>query len=471
VSRRTQALVVGGGISGLGCAYALRKSGVATLLVEAAPRAGGVIRSERREGYLLELGPQSFSGTETIRQLCRELGLEKELLEAPANAPRYVLIDGKLQPVPLSPPAFLTSPLFRMGTKATLMRDALGKSSPPDADESIAAFVRRKFSAELLDKLVGPFISGIFAGDPEELSLRAAFPQVYEAEKKYGSVIRGMKEAAKSSSAPTKRPTLSTFRGGNETLVQALVARLENSLCCNTQVLSIRREPSGTSAPASTFTTEVRVSGSTETITSDFLILATPTNTAARLLSLIDSSFEVCLGAIEYASIAVVALGYPKTAVKQSLDGFGFLVPRSEKLRVLGSVWNSSLFAGRAPEGQVLLTSFIGGATDPAAARLPEDELAGIAHKDLASILNISDSPAFAHVEIYGKAIPQYTLGHSARITLLDRALSDLPNLKLIGNYLHGPAIGACIEQAMKAAAELSQSATLQNHPHPVEPV
>jgi oxygen-dependent protoporphyrinogen oxidase len=470
VSRHIQALVVGGGISGLACAYALQKSGVDTLVVEAATRAGGVIRSERREDYLLELGPQSFNGTESVLALCGDLGVDKDLLEAPANAPRYVLIDGKLRPVPLSPPAFLTSPLFRIGTKATLMRDAFGKSSPPDADESIAAFVRRKFSAELLDKLVGPFVSGIFAGDPEELSLRASFPQVHEAEKKYGSVIRGMKEAAKSSNAPTKRPTLTSFRAGNETLVKALTSQLGNSLLCNTQVLSVRREQSGTTEPASTFAAEVRRNGSIETLTSDFLILATPTNVARQLLSPLDPSFEVCLSAIEYAPIAVVSLGYAKSSVSHSLGGFGFLVPRSEKLRVLGSVWNSSLFADRAPVGHVLLTNFIGGATDRTAVQLTPDELARIVHKDIAPILNISGSPAFVHVETYEKAIPQCTLGHSARIALLDRTLSNFPNLKIIGNYLHGPAIGACVEQAIKAAAELTRAATLQNHAHPAEP-
>ena len=160
------------------CAYELRKAGIDALLLESSPRAGGVIQSERREGFLLELGPQSFSGTQPLRALCAELGIQDEIVQAPSGAPRYVLVNGKLQSVPLTPPELLTSSLLGVGTKLRLGRDAVGNSKPPEDDESVGDFVRRKFTAELLDRLVGPFISGIYAGDPERLSLRSAFPQV-----------------------------------------------------------------------------------------------------------------------------------------------------------------------------------------------------------------------------------------------------------------------------------------------------
>ncbi len=178
MTSRIPAIVVGGGVSGLVCAYALRKAGVEALLVEASWRAGGVIRSERREGFLLELGPQNFSGTAALRKLCAELGIEEQFVEAPARAPRYVLVDGKLAAVPMSPPALLSSSLLGRGTKWNIARDAFGRSRPPEEDESIASFVRRKFGAEVLDRLAGPFVSGVYAGDPERLSLRSAFPQL-----------------------------------------------------------------------------------------------------------------------------------------------------------------------------------------------------------------------------------------------------------------------------------------------------
>ncbi len=209
---------MGGGISGLVCAYALRKAGIDAQLVEASPRPGGVIRSERRDGFLLELGPQSFNGTAPLIELCRDLGIEGQLVQAPRHAARYVLVDGALRQVPLSPPAFFASSLFSAGTKWSILRDLFGRSRPPEEDESVAAFVRRKFSAELLEKLVGPFVSGIYAGDPERLSLRGAFAQLHAAEKSAGSIVRGMMRAARAKKGPRERPTLLSFRDGNETL-------------------------------------------------------------------------------------------------------------------------------------------------------------------------------------------------------------------------------------------------------------
>src|ERR1700757_3876707 len=200
------AIVVGGGISGLVCAYALGRLGVEAQVLEASRHAGGLIASERRDGFLLEMGPQSFSGTAALRSLCAELGIADQLVQAPAQAPRYVLIDNALKAVPLNPAAMLTSSLLSPRTKWRVAGDAVGATRAPLEDESVAAFVRRKFGEELLDRLVAPFVSGIYAGDPERLSLRSAFPQLHEAEKSAGSVIRGMIRAAKLRKGPRERP-------------------------------------------------------------------------------------------------------------------------------------------------------------------------------------------------------------------------------------------------------------------------
>src|SRR5260370_3234465 len=245
VTRHVPALVVGGGISGLVCAYALRKSGIDAQLVESSPRPGGVINSFTRDGFLLELGPQSFSSTRALRELCAELGISNDLLQAPPRAPRYVLIDGQLRPVPLSPPALFLSSLIDGSTKWALVRDILGKSIPPDADESVAAFIRRKFSAQLLDRLVGPFVSGIYAGDPERISVRSAFPQLYEAEKATGSIVRGMLRLAKSKKGLRERPSLQSFREGNDTLLRALANKLSAALLTETSVAQISRQNDG----------------------------------------------------------------------------------------------------------------------------------------------------------------------------------------------------------------------------------
>ena len=450
-------LIVGAGISGLTCAYHLRKSGIDAHIVEASPQPGGVVRSERRDGFLLELGPQSFSGTPPLRSLCRDLGIENELVEAPHSAPRFILINGRLKAAPLSPPAFFASSLFSAKTKFSIVRDLLGRTTPPYLDESVAAFTRRKFSAELLDKLVGPFVSGIYAGDPEKLSLRAAFPQLYEAERSSGSVIRGMIRAAKSKPGPKQRPTLQSFRDGNETLIKALAANLGPALRCGVQATAIQQsgdevQQSGDAQSSKAFAVAVNTPSGAETVVADRLVLALPTNVAAKLLPPnIATPFEE----IEYAPLAAVSLGYRREDVGHSLEGFGFLIPRSEGLRTLGTVWNSSLFANRAPQGSVLLTSFIGGATDPQAVALSAEEISAIVHREISQVLAIRNQPTFSNVEIYQRALPQYNLGHTTRIANLERESSALLNIKLVGNYLRGPAIGACIEQALAVADEI----------------
>jgi protoporphyrinogen/coproporphyrinogen III oxidase len=445
-------LIVGAGISGLTCAYYLRKSGIDAHFVEASPRPGGVIRSERRDGFLLELGPQSFSGTSRLLDLCRDLGIEDELLEAPSHAPRFLLINGHLKPAPLSPPAFFASSLFSTKTKWSIVRDILSRTDPPAEDESVAAFTRRKFSAELLDKLVGPFVSGIYAGDPEKLSLRAAFPQLHEAERATGSVIRGMMRSAKSKPGPKQRPTLQSFRDGNETLIRALAKNLGPALRCGVEVTTIQNSRTESPQSGKPFVVEARTGAGTQNILADRLVLAVPTYVAAQLLGLEIAS---PLGEIEYTPLAVVSLGYQKQDVGHSLDGFGFLIPRSEGLRTLGTVWNSSLFPNRAPQGSVLLTGFIGGATDPQAAELSAQEISAVVHREIAPILSIRNHPTFSNVEIYQRALPQYNVGHTARIANLERESSALLNLKLVGNYLRGPAISACIEQALAVAGQI----------------
>jgi len=451
VTRHVPALVVGGGISGLVCAYTLRKAGIGAQLVEACPRPGGVISSVARDGFLLERGPQSFSGTIQLHRLCADLGISDQVLHAPPRAPRYVLIDGELRPVPLSPPLFFMSSLIDGSTKWALFRDILGKSIPPDADESVAAFVRRKFSPQLLDRLVGPFVSGIYAGDPERLSVRSAFPQLYEAEKTAGSIIRGMICLAKSKKGPRERPTLQSFREGSETLVRALANKLGTALLTETSVIGISCQKDGS------FDVRLESHGGGESVSTRSLILATPTDVTGRLLSRLDSSFETLLSSIDYAPVAVVSLGYRKKDVGHSLNGFGFLVPRSARLRVLGSVWNSSLFPGRAPAGNALLTSFVGGATDPAAAMLEPQELTSLVHREISPLLFIESAPIFSNVTLWPRALPQYNLGHADRLAAVAKACSRFSGLLLTGNYLRGPAVGSCVDQALAVAEQVRE--------------
>ena len=449
MTRHVSALLVGGGISGLVCAYALRKARIDAQLIEASPRPGGVINSVTRNGFLLELGPQSFSSAPSLQDLCHELGIENQILVAP-RAPRFVLIDGSLRPVPMSPPAFFTSSFVSVKTKWSILRDAFGRSVPPANDETVAAFVRRKFTPELLEKLVGPFISGIYAGDPEKLSLGAAFPQLHDAETQAGSVVRGLVRLGKQlKQSGRPRRTLLTFREGNETIVRALANKLGSALHTGTKVADISRQNEGT------FQVSLQNRTGSESISTKSLILATPTDITAKLLCQLDSSFESPLSSIDYAAVAVVSLSYRKQDIGHELEGFGFLVPRSAGLRVLGSVWNSSLFPGRAPEGHALLTSFVGGTTDPAATKLKPEELVSLVHREIFPVLSIKCDPLFSNVTIWPRALPQYNLGHGDRLAAVAKSCSRFPGLWLTGNYLRGPAIGSCVDQALAVAEEV----------------
>jgi oxygen-dependent protoporphyrinogen oxidase len=444
--------VVGGGISGLVCAYTLRKAGIDAQLLEASSRPGGVIQSIGTEGYLLELGPQSFGGAPSLYNLCHALGIESHLVTAPP-LPRFILIDGKLRPAPLRVVAFFSSPFASMKTKWSILRDAFGHTVPPAMEESVAAFVRRKFTPELLEKIVGPFVSGIYAGDPEKLSLGAAFPQLREAEAETGSIVRGIAHRGKQikqSGAP--RPALLSFRDGNETLVRALGAEIGPALETNTRVISVARREDAS------FDVRFENNNEQESISTKALIIATPADVAGKLLAGIDPAIQSLLNFVEYAPVAVVSVGYRKSDVGHSLHGFGFLVPRSAGLRVLGTVWNSSLFLGRAPEGHALLTSFLGGATDPTAAELSPAQLTSLVHSQISPLLSTSSDPAFSSVTIWHRGLPQYNLGHGDRMAAVAKLMQNCPGVWMAGNYLRGPAVGSCIEQASAVAEEVRKS-------------
>lgn len=464
MSNQVQALVVGAGISGLTAAFALQKSNILALVVDSAPRPGGAIQSVQREGFLLEYGPQSFSGNASITALCGDLEILDQRLLADPRAPRYVLIDGKLQNVPMGP-GLLFSSLLSGGTRFAVLRDLFGKSHAPEPDESIAAFIRRKFSPALLDRLAGPFVSGIYAGDPEKLSLRAAFPILHEAETTSGSILRGVfavmkRRKAQRGNTPRERVTLQSFRQGNDTIIHALAKKLGDRLLCEVEVTSIQALDPGHEPGAARFLATLRTRRGEEKIEAERLILALPTKPAAKLLSALNPEFETQLNGVDYAPVGVVALGYRKVDVCHSLAGFGFLVPRSSGLNTLGTVWNSSLFPGRAPEGYALLTSFVGGATNPAIIQKSPGELASLVHKEITPPLAIRNEPIFSNVMVWPRALPQYNLGHVARLAALEKLRAPFPGLHFVGNYLNGPAIGTCIEYALKVADEVRISFT-----------
>jgi oxygen-dependent protoporphyrinogen oxidase len=446
-------VVIGGGISGLVCAWRLRQRGLPVTLLERSPQFGGVIGAVEKDGFLFESGPQSFAGTPEMMALVIELRLESELVRADPRAPRYIFLNGRLVPAPLNPPALLSSSLISWGTKARLLAEPLSRSRPPASDESIAAFVRRKFGEDLLANLVAPFVSGVYAGDPERLSLRSAFPAVHKLEEESGSVLRG---AMKSRSKEGGRPLSCNFRHGVRTLVNALAQQLASSAHSASEVAMVRRQ-----ADTSGFAVASVHDGVPQPLACSAIVVATPTQQAARLLAGVNPAFADLLLKIEYVGVAQISAGYRHAQLSdpfaQNPQGFGVLIPRTEGIRLLGVVFNSFLFSGRAPEKMVRFTSFVGGATDPGICKLSDEKIAEIACADVAKVLGMNGAPVIEYISKWDRALPQYNLGYGRIIDGLKKLCEETPGVFLAGNYLSGPSVGSCVEQSNAVADEVAR--------------
>ena len=442
-----QVAIVGGGISGLVCAHRLRGLGVRAVVLESEGRGGGVIGTVERNGFLFEAGPQSFLGTPPVLELIRELKLEGELMQADPNAPRYVYVKGRLQAVPMSPTALLTSSLLSVRSRYRVLSEPLRRTAPVQHEETVADFVRRKFGNEILEYLVAPFVSGVYAGDPETLSLRAAFPSLDEWEREYGSVLRGAMKSRKKQTG--KRPGLCSFRGGMGVLMQGLELGLGDGFVAGARVEALERgESSG-------FSLRFMKDGRQESISVRAVVLAAPAYTAGHLLSGISQTAGDALLGVSYAPVAVIATGYKRQQVGNALVGFGVLIPRKAGLHTLGSVWNSSLFPGRAPKNSVTLTSFAGGVTDTEIVSREESEIGALVEAELQNLLSISGPPVAREIWRYPRALPQYNLGHAHVLENVRGGLGGVPGIYLAGNYLSGPAIGNCVEQSGRTAEEV----------------
>jgi oxygen-dependent protoporphyrinogen oxidase len=442
-----QVIVIGAGISGLCCAYRLGQLGAEVTLLESSDRPGGLISTIRKEGFLFESGPQSFQTTDLILSLIRELDIEADLQRADPRAARYILLHGKLQKIPTSPQAMLTSSLLGVGSRWKILSEPFRTTFPPAGEESVAKFARRKFGDEILEYLVAPFVSGVYAGDPEKLSLKAAFPSLDEWEREYGSVLRGAKKSRKTQG--TAPASLCSFRQGVARLPNAIAEKLAGRVQTRTSAKSLNRlGPDG----GEVFELHTGRPGELATMQASAIVLATPAYVSAQLIAPISEQLGHTLSGIAYAPVAVVASGYYRQQAGEPMEGFGFLVPAKEKRQSLGTVWNSSLFPGRAPEGAVTVTSFTGGATNPEIVSEPEDQIAKIIQSENEHILKIVGSPSISAVWKYPRALPQYNLGHGHIVETIRDAERQLPGIFFAGNYLEGPAIGKCLENGLQTA-------------------
>jgi protoporphyrinogen/coproporphyrinogen III oxidase len=428
--------VVGSGIAGLAAALKLQKTGHAVDLFEASDSPGGVIRSERREGYLLEFGPNTSMPSAELVGLVEELGLRGEMLLADPRAARYVEWRGKLRPVPMGPGAFLTTDLMTLSGKLRLFAEPFIRARRDGEEESIASFARRRLGRQATERMLEPLIGGIYAGDAWKLSVRAAFPKLERWERENGSIVRGAlasRKKAKESPVRAARPLrgLLSFRDGMQTLPRALAERLGGAVHLGEPVRELR--PDGRAWRLSTGRREVGA---------DAVVLGTPASNAASLVRPFAAGAAEALEAIPYASVAILHLGGPASSVARRLEGFGYLVAPAEGKTVLGCLWSSSLFPGRAPEGRVLLTLFLGGVRHPEIVRCTDAEIADRGLADIRLALGVRGPLEPISIHRYEGAIPQYVAGHGARMAALADAEAKLPTLRFVGNYRSGISVG-----------------------------
>jgi oxygen-dependent protoporphyrinogen oxidase len=465
---RKHIVVVGGGISGLAAAHRLTelntKDRFRITLLEAGTRLGGVIKTER-DGFLLEGGPDAFiSEKPEALALAERLGLTDRLIPTNEQFRRsFVVRKGKLRPIPegfqlLAPSRFwpfATSSICSLTGKLRMAGEVFLPQRWNDAeDESLASFVRRRFGQEALERLAQPLVGGIYTADPERLSLRATMPRFLEMERKYGSVIRAMLAQRSRRDAGTSGARYSLFLSfdeGMQVLTDALAARLpENAVRFGASVEAMK-------LMTETGQWECTLNDGSS-IRADAVCLALPAHTTAGLMREHDPSLADDLSGIEYASTATINLAFRASDVAHPLNGFGFVVPVIEGRSVLACTFCSVKFAGRAPEGQVLLRAFAGGALQPEVFALDDDEILRRVLADLNELLGITARPLFTRIARWAHSMPQYHLGHQDRIVRIQARMAAIPTLALAGNAFGGAGIPDCVRSGEAAAETLSRA-------------
>jgi oxygen-dependent protoporphyrinogen oxidase len=465
-SQSLHTVIVGGGIAGLAAAHRLERASrerpVRYTLLEASSRLGGKIVSRRTDDYLVEGGPDCFlTRKPAALRLARELGLGADLMGTNEERRKvFVLNRGRLYPLPegvmlIVPTEFMPfalSPLLSIPGKLRMGMDLLIPPRRENGDETLASFVRRRLGEEALEKIAEPLLSGIHVSDPERLSLQSSFPRLLETERKYGSLIRGMVAAKRAMAAARRKnglqpslPMFMSLRGGLGQLVDAVVGELEPA-CVQTDRPVVAVEPAENGAGY-----RVRIDGG-GTLTADAVILATPSDVSARLAEPVDAKLAAELGTIRYVSTAVVSLGFAPAADRPALDGFGFIIPKTEGRRITACTWTSTKFDHRAPEGHQLVRAFVGGPGREALAEQEDGDLVDMVQQELTEIMGLQAATEMTWVDRWTKANPQYDLNHLDRVAAMRRRAEGHGGLYLAGCAYDGVGVPDCIRQGQEVA-------------------
>jgi len=445
--------VIGAGISGLTTAYFLKKQGREVQVFEKENRVGGSMITEKQDGFLIDLGPNSTLETsDVLRNLIDQVGLaEQKVYANELSNNRYVVRNGELHVLPMSPPAFLKTRLFSWKAKLRLLKEPFIPRVQTD-EISLADYVRYRLGEEFLDYAINPFVAGVYAGDPEKLSAPAAFPKLFNLEQKYGSfikgAIKGKKERKKRGEVAKDRAKMFSFLDGMHVFPRTLAKELGPNIHLQSEVLEIIAEDQG-------FKLLIKNENEELTLQFDQVVLSVPTYVQARLLKPLLNEQVKLLDQVHYPPVAVVFMGFERSAVKHPLDGFGFLIPAREKRQILGSIFSSTIFPARAPQGKVAFTTFVGGTRQPDEALKSDDELKKSVLKDLDDLLGLQDEPVLTKIRRWPRAIPQYQLGYKTVQQLFDDLEKQFPGLYFAGNFRRGISVGDSVLSAHETVEKL----------------
>jgi len=449
-------IVIGAGVSGLTTAFWAQRSGWDVTVLEAAPVPGGTMRTVQEDGWLVETGPNSALETTPIfRDMFRELGIETARRYASDESnKRYVLRDGVLHPIPMTPGAFFSTRLWSTPGKLRLLKEPLvGRGTK---EETIAEFVERRLGREILDYGINPFVAGVFAGNPEQLSVREAFPKLYALEEKYGGLIKGMikgaRERKQRAEVAKDRARMFSFEEGMQTFPAAIARSLGARVRYKSSVKSMQHHaPGGTAKNRFLVLTADGVS-----VEGDAVVVGVPAYAAAELLRPLAPELSTMLSNVYYPPVAEVHLGFRHDQCGRTLDGFGYLIPAREKRKILGTIWASVIFPKRAPAGHIALTTFVGGSRQPEVLGAGDTELQRIVLQELGSIMSISGEPVYSRIYRWDRAIPQYNVGYHRVIDAIEQLERDMQGLFICSNYRGGIAVGDCVMNGKKTAERIS---------------
>jgi oxygen-dependent protoporphyrinogen oxidase len=445
--------VIGAGISGLATAYWLQKDGFDVTVVESRSEPGGAMQTIKEDGFLVDFGPNSgLETTPLIRQLAEEVGIADEMIYANESAnKRYILKNDQLLPLPTSPPAFFKSKLFSTTAKLRLMKEPFVGKSEDGYYQSISEFVRRRLGQEFLDYAIDPFVSGVFAGNPDKLSVKSAFPKLYRLEELYGGLIKGMirgaRERKKRAEDSKQNAKMFSFINGMQTFPEAISKKLKN-VVYNFNIDKITKEKDQ----------YIVKSSDGSSIQSDIVLSTIPAYSLRD--KILDFNTEILdhLHDVYYPPVMVLYVGFKKSQIGQPLDGFGYLIPSKEKKIFLGAIWSSTIFPNRAKDDEAAFTIFIGGARIPQVFDEGEESLIEKVLTEFKKIMKISGDPIYKNRRMWDKAIPQYNIGYIEHENYFDKFEKENPGFFIGGNFRGGISVGDCVKNSKLVAEKIVSS-------------